>query len=306
MPGIIGIRQALFCTKGTLATTPTYSIAMGLGDDCSLEMPEQPIKGYQDEDLPNEMNFKAGFKTYQPTVTKLANLFLVHAITGGMDAQLVGEKYFTDTYSGVYNFNGPNFMGIDFELVESMKARYLQLTGEVSLPIENALALIQSSIVNTPKDLNTLSLGHRGKNIADYKHPFFGKAESPSGTLLCNGEEIVDRTLTIKSEGNKLQYNRTRINWVRVTLEITIDKSKSYQLVEYLVKDRNASVVLEEKDSASVVERWSFGAGVLYRKHEMSIAKDDANIKLSFEKKLPLFDFAFNTGTNSISVAETV
>ena len=306
MSGIIGIRQALFCTKGTLATTPTNSIAMGLGDDCSLEMPELPVKGYQDEDLPNEMNFKAGFKTYQPTVTKLANLFLVHALTGGMDAQLVGEKYYTNSYSGVYNFNGNNFMGIDFKLIESMKARYLELTGEVSLPIENALALLQSSIVNTPEDLNTLSLGHRGKNLADYKHPFFGKIESPANTLLCNGEKIVDRSLTLESIGSKLQFNRTRISWVRVLLELTIDKSKSFELVEYLVKDRKAAVVIEEKDSVSVVERWSFGEGVLYRKHEMSVAKDDAMIKLTFEKKLPLFDFGFNTGTNTISVSQVV
>lgn len=305
MPGIVGIRQAFFATKGSIGS-PTYPIAMGLGDDCSLEMPEQPIKGYQDEDLPNEMNFKASFKTYQPTVTKLSNLFGIHAVNGGCDAQFVGEKYAASTYSGVYNFAGAAFMGIDFELVESMRARYLQLTGEVALPIENALTLLQSSIVNAAWSLPGLSLGNRGQNIADYKHPFFGSAQSPSGTLLCNGEEIMDRTLTIKSEGTKLQYNRTRINWVRVMLELTIDKSKSYQLVEYLVKSRNASVVLTEKDSESVNETWSFAEGVLYRKHAMSVAKDDAMIKLTFEKKLPLADFAFNTSTNTISVAQTV
>jgi len=306
MPGIVGIRQALFCTKGTLNTTPTYAIAMGLGDECSLEMPEQTIKGYQDEDLPNEMNFKAGFKTYQPTVAKMAGLFLVHGISGGVDAHFVGEKYFTDTYSGVYDFAGNNFMGLDFEIVESMRTRYMQLTGEVSLPIESAMALLQSSIVNAPKDLNALSLGHRGKNLADYKHPFFGSASSPAGTLLCNGEQIADRTLTLKSEGSKLQFNRTRISWVRVILELTIDKSKSFELVEYLVKDRKAAVVLEERNSVSETETWNFGEGVLYRKHEMAVSKDDAMIKLTYEKKLPLFDFAFNTGTNTISVAQTV
>jgi hypothetical protein len=306
MPGIIGIRQALFCTKGTLSTTPTYAIPMGLGDECSLEMPEQTIKGYQDEDLPNEMNFKAGFKTYQPTVSKMAGLFLVHGIAGGVDAQFVGERYFTDTYSGVYNFEGNNFMGLDFEIVESMRTRYMQLTGEVSLPIENALALLQSSIINTPKDLNGLGLGHRGKNLADYKHPFFGTVQSPAATLLCNGEQIVDRNLTVKSEGSKLQYNRTRINWVRVILELTIDKSKSYELVEYLVKDRKAAIVLEERDSVSETETWNFGEGVLYRKHEMAVSKDDAMIKLTYEKKLPLFDFAFNTTSRTISVAQNI
>lgn len=306
MPGIVGIRQALVCTKGTLNTTPTYAIPMGLGDDCSLEMPEVPIKGYQDEDLPNEMNFKANFKTYQPTVSKLAGLFLIHGIQGGVDAQFVGEKYATGAYSGVYNFGGNNFMGLDFEVVESMKARYIQISPEVSLPIETALALLQSSIVNTPKDLNALSLGHRGKNLTDYKHPFFGSAQSPASTLLCNGEQIMDRTLTLKSEGSKLQFNRTRISWVRVMLELTIDKSKSFELVEYLVKDRKAAVVLEERDSVSSLQTWSFGEGVLYRKHEMAVSKDDAMIKLSFEKKLPLFDFAFNVGTKTISVTQTV
>lgn len=305
MAGIVGIRQAVFCQKGKL-NAPVYPIAMGLGDDCSLEMPEQTIKGYQDEDLPNEMNFKANFKTYQPTVGKMAGLFHIYGIEGGADAQFVGEKYFTNTYSGIYNFDGSNFMGIDFEIVQSMKARYMQITGEVSLPIETGLVLQQSAIVNTPIDLFALGLGHRGKNILEYKHPSFGSIQSPTGTLLCNGAEIADRTLTLKSEGTKLQFNRTRVSWVRVTLEITIDRSKSWQLVEYLVKNRNAEIILEEKDSLSTTQTWVFGEGVLYRKHEMSISKDDAFIKLSYEKKLPLFDFAFDIGLNRVVVSQIV
>lgn len=306
MSGIVGIRQAMFCKKGSFAS-PSEIIAMGLGDEASLEITEQPIKGYQDEDLPHETNFKANFKTYQPTVTKIVNLILVHGVNGGVDAQFVGEKAFLgNVYTGVYDFSGANFLGLDFEIGLTMRSRYLQVTGEASLPNEVALMLLQSSITNTPKDLNALGLGHRGKNINDYKHPFFGSAQSPAGTLLCNGEEIVDRSLVIKSEGSKLQYNRTKINYARVVLEITIDKNRSWQLIEYLTKDRKASIRLEEKNSISAVETWEFGEGVLYRKHEMPISKDDSFIKLTFEKKIPLYDFGYDIPTNKISVTQTV
>lgn len=306
MSGIVGIRQAMFCKKGSLAS-PTEIIAMGLGDEASLEITEQPIKGYQDEDLPHETNFKAMFKTYQPTVTKIVNLLLVHGVAGGVDAQFVGEKaYLSSVYTGVYDFSGANFLGLDFEIALTMRSRYIQMTGEASLPNEVALMILQSSITNTPKDLNALSLGHRGKNLADYKHPFYGSAQSPAGTLLCNGEEIVDRSLIIRSEGSKLQYNRTRINYARVLLELTIDKNRSYQLIEYLTKDRKASVKLEEKNSVSAVETWEFGEGVLFRKHEMPISKDDTFIKLTYEKKIPLYDFGYDVPNNKISVSQAV
>lgn len=306
MSGIVGVRQAFICKKGTLAS-PANIVQFGLGDEATFEAVENPIKGYQDEDLPNETSFSLKFKTYQPTIQKIVNLLLVHGVANGVDAQVVGERSgLSSGYTGVYNFDGANFLGLDFEIVQSMKSRYIMIDAGVSLPNELALMLLQSSITNTPTDLYALNQGHKGQYLGDYKHPFYGSAQSPAGTLLCNGEEIVDRTLSLKTESSKLQYNRSRINWIKISLQITIDRNRSWQLIEYLVKDRKASIKLEEKDSVSVNNTWEFADGVLFRKHEMPIAKDDSYIKLSWEKKIPLYDFGYDIGLNKISVSNAV
>ena len=303
---LVGVRQIFSCSKGTLSGVPQYVIAMGYGDEASLEIIENTIKGYNEDDLPNEINFKASFKTYQPSLSRLAYLIQDYSSKNGADFQIVGEKQSAGVYSGVYNLNGNNFMGIDFEWVESMRSRYAQLIGEVALPYQEGLLVLQSAIVNSPEDLNVLGHGHRGKRIDLYKNPYFGSMQSPSGTILCNGYEVLDRVLTLKTEGDKLQYNRTRVKWIRLTLELTIDRSKSYELVEYLAKTRNTTLKLEEKDGATVVQTWDFGDGVLMRKQSMNINKNDAQIKLNYEKLLPLADFTINTALNKVSVTQNI
>lgn len=305
MPGIIGIRQGFLCQKGTI-DAPQYSVAMGLGDEGTLEIKEEVVKAYQNEDLPSQVNFNVNFKTFQENLYTLSRALQVFAKEGGADGEVTTEKISSSAYGGVYRFNGNSFLGVDFEWLESMKERSLKLTGEVALPLDDAKTLIQSAIVNNPEDLNALAMGHRGKSFAEYKYPYFGFAHSPSGTVLCNGTEVIDRTLSLKTVGNKLQYNRTKVTWIELLLRLVIDKTKAQDLLDYLNKTRYAEVRIQEKANSWSGSTWIFGEGVLYRKQDMMIGKDDGNITLEFNKRLPINDFVIDPTAGTVTLSQAV
>lgn len=304
---IIGIRQLVLMKKGSFAS-PQYPVAMGLGDEAYIEMPEEAIKGYLNEDLPDTMNFKIVFKSYQYNYYTIGRLIQVFCVDGGVDAQAVLEKTSATTYGGVYNFSGNNFLGFEFEWRMGMKNRYFIATAEVSLPLAEAKLLIQSSLVNTPFNLTAapFNMNHRGMDFDNFKTPYYGKIESPTGTVLVNGEEISDRDVVLKSVVSKLQFNRSKVNWINIMVSLTTKRTSAQEFLNYLNMTRNAELRIEEKFSPTAKETLLFGAGVLYRKHEKRISKDEGYIKLSYEKNLPIYDIVIDGPTSVLSVSMTV
>jgi hypothetical protein len=127
---------------------------------------------------------------------------------------------------------------------------------------------------------------------------------SPVVTPFVYGYEIIDRKLTIKTVGSKLEYDRSDLNWININLEITVNKAKAYDLVQYFTKSRYASVQLIDKVGSVDYETFNFGEGVLWRKHMVEIGKDKREIKFTFNRNVTPYDISVNYTNNILTVNE--
>ena len=304
MSAVLGIRQAFCCDRNSLPTTPIYIVPQGLGDEGKLEILENHISGNNDEYFPSETNFKVSWKTFQMDMYILGRLIFFGQIRGA-DFEVTTEKTGL-TYAGCYKFTGEKFLGIDWTWLESKAERSCEVIGEAAYPDDEAKVLIQSAIVNTPTNLVPLGFLQKGKFTGNLVKPYFGHAKSPAGVILCNGEEIVDRKLTIKPVTAKINYNRSKTNYININLELTIDQTKSQDLLNYLNKSRLAYVELFEKFGVSSGYTYKFHDGVLWRKHSQTVGKSEGNVKLSFNRNVTSSDVVVDGATGTVNVYDTL
>ena len=301
----IGLKQILLCDKSHLRNAPQYCVAMGMGDEATFERTEVPIKGNNDEDFEGKYNHKHSFKTFQFSSYILSYL-LWYARVGGADLQSVGQKIGDNVWTGVYDYTGNNPMGIDFELIQSSKDRYILITAEASFEGAVDRAIIQSANSLTPLNLNTLGLGHRGIDPTKYVAPSISTLYNPQGTAACNGFQIIDRKYSIKTVSVKKEFNRSQVNWINFLFELTIDKVAAYELIDYLARDRNASLRIDEAGPAGSSFAYIFDSGLFWRKTESTLKKTEGNIKLTFNRNISIGDIVVDVNNNTLTVSNQV
>jgi hypothetical protein len=303
---IKGIRQIFLCSKNTLLNVnPTLGNSPGLSSEAKLVFEDVPVVDYREGDLPDKVKHTLTAKTHQATFWHLL-YYITEFARNGCDVQAVGEKESsTPTYGNVFNYTGNNrFMGFDFEYVSATKEKSALLTFEVSLDYAEHNSLLQDSLTASVIDINSLGLGTRGVIPGNYRNPNFYSAASPIGTSLVNGFEIIDRKLTIKSVSSKLEFDRSDLNWININLELTVNRAKAYDLVQYFTKSRFASVQMVDKFDVASFETFNFNQGVLWRKHMVEIGKDKRDIKFTFNRNVTPYDISINTTTNILTVSE--
>ena len=307
----IGIRQILAAAIGTAhLTAPSYICPMGLGDEAKLTRNENTQPGNNDEDFPLNTNYKAEWKSFQMSLFTLGYL-IYFAKTKGADVEITTEKIGSTSYGGVYKFFGVDkFMGVDFEWMLGSKERFWKFSGEVSLPPNLDKEIVQSAVTNTPRNLNAhpgTGYTHRGVQHSLLAVPSYKSVQNPTGTLLCNGYEIVSRSYKISTVGDKLEFDRTGVNYLQLLYEITFKKNSAQDLLYMLNKNRYASLKIEEYNGNSdTIETHDFAEGVFYRKQDFVNGKTEGTIKATFKKNLPLQDITVDTNLNKISVLAAV
>lgn len=300
-----GVRQAFTTQKGQLhLANPQGLIPVGYNSDGDFMIDEKPVADYRDRHLPNMTNFNYRAVSKQPTMSMLA--WFIFDYHRGCEAQITLEKETSGTTGGVYNFDGENHMGIDFEWRENSEERSCEFTLEVDLENEVAMQVIQSASVNTPRDLNALGLGHRGQSLSNYRAPFPGVNESPIGTPLCNNEEILSKEFRIKNITTKRYRNRSRTVWINFYIRLLLDRSANFQLIELFSKQRNAAVKLSERNTLSSSFTYTFNEGVLFRKNKLDLDKSKKEVEAVFEANVAIADITMPTGTNSLIISESV
>lgn len=303
---IKGIRQVFFCKKDQLHdVSPGYGTSPGLSSEGKLTFEDVPVVDYREGDLPDKVKHTLNVRTHQIPFLYLYRFINFFALEG-CDLQAVGEKETsTPTYGGVFNYTGnKRFMGFDFEYVSGTKEKYCDLIFENSLDYAEHNTLLQDSLTAIPISLTGLSLGTRGVIPDYYRNPNFHSMNSPIATTFVNGHEIIERKLTIKSVGSKLEYDRSDLNWININLEITVNKAKAYDLVQYFTKSRYASMQIVDKVGMTTFEEFTFGEGVMWRKHMVEIGKDKRDIKFTFNRNVTPYDVNVNYTTNIITVNE--
>lgn len=303
-----GIRQLLFCARDTLGSNElSYPVFLGVGNEGKYLITDKTVKGYRDEDIPSMVNHKIEMKTFQMDFFILSRL-IFHCSQRGADCQIVTEKTAANNYGGVYNFTGNDFLGIDFEWKHTDKESSLSVTGEVSLSDLASSSLICAAQTNVPIDIPEVDpqYGHRGIDLQLVRTPKFGSVQSPGGNALVNGHEVIERNFVIKTVSSKLASDRSSVKWLKVILDLTIDKSTASALSGYLGRAKNSALVFQEKTAAGSFFTYNFGSDLFFRKHELSIDKESSFIKLSFEKNIPLYEPIIDTSASIFSVSSVV
>jgi hypothetical protein len=300
----VGIKQILLCDIGHLRNAPRYCVAMGMGDAATFDRTEVPVKGNNDEDFEGTVNHKHSFKTFQFGAADLAYL-LYYCKIGGADLEAVGQKISNGIYTGVYDYTGANPMGVEFELLQSSKERSILITAEAAFETTTDRNIMQNANSIVPIDLNALGLGHRGVQPGKYVAPSISTLYNPQGTALCNGYQIIDRVYSIKCDAVKKEFNRSQVNWLIFNFVLTIDKVNAWELVEYLTRDRNASLRLDE-NAGNGSFSYIFDSNLFWRKTELNISKTVGNIKLTFNRKISVGDIAIDIINNTFTVSGQV
>ena len=300
------LRQLLCCQKNTLMNaTPTSMYSPGLMKDASLKTRELNVAEYRGGELPFQTENVITATSLQANFADLNLFLLVYVLEGGCDVQAVSNKGTSTTYEAVYNFTGEKrFMGFDFEYFIESNQRGVLTTSKVNLDADEQLALNQDSIFAVPKDLSALGKGVRGVVYSKYRKPNLESAESPIGTSFVNNSNIVSRKFRMKSVANPLESGRGDIPMIEVTLEIVINKTRSWELVEYLSKSKYGSLKLTERVSPTSIETFSFGEGVLWRTHEFNHGIDNIYSTYRWKRMVSIHDISINTGTNVLEITE--
>jgi hypothetical protein len=301
-----GLRQLLFAQKNTIMNTvPTSMVAPGLQKDAALTTKEINITEYRGGELPYQIENIITANSVQTTFADLQTFLLVYLLEGGCDVQAVAQKSSSTTYDAVYNFTGDKrFMGFNFDYYLESKQRGCILTTKVNLDADEQLSLNQDSIFAVPRNLVTLGQGTRGVNYTKYRKPNLEYVASPINTLFVNNQNIVSRKLRLKSVGSELESGRGDVPMIEVTLEITINNTQSWELVNYLSKSKYASVALAERISPNGLETFNFGEGVLWRTHEFKHGIDNVYSTYRWKRMVSIHDIAIDTANNILTITE--
>ena len=298
---IKAVRQLWFAEKGSLShTPPTNMVVAGLSKDTKFVQKDMPVKDDNDRDLEYRTNYKIESKSFQHSIRELQIFSQIYCAQGGADCQVTFEKESATTYGGVYNFDGDRFVGFDFEFLLSKSERSSRMIAEVSLENADALLLQQSSLLNTPRDLTAEGFGGRGIDYSSYQYPRTPIIQLPKGTALLNGSEIKDRKLLIKSISDKLDYDRASFNWVNINFELTTEKAKAQDILDYYTSSRNASLNYQEKMQDGSYMEFDFAQYLFSRIHEFNVGKDQRDMKLTFNVNMPLYDITFDVDNQKV------
>jgi hypothetical protein len=298
----IGIKRALLAQAGTMATTPTGLVPVGVRKSSGLMItPLDEITDYRSRKLRNKINFKYEADSLQGRLRDFE--WGLQFIQNGYDFQLLKERQNSNAKSGgCFNW-ASQINGLDFEYVMNNKERYLKWIFETAMEYDEAIALIDASDPSgtlTPAiTTNAISGGNeRGENFANYKYPWYFAIQAPSGTEIFSKKEIMERSFSLKTKGNKNEYNETVVNWITVNLTIKGSDATITKIVELLSKDQAPAIVVKEKLTSTLYEQFSFGANVLSYTPEFKLGDDEDYSQIVFEG-----DIAFDQFTAAYGAA---
>lgn len=303
MKAIHGIRTFFLCTKGTLLTIPANVIVGGHRGDCNLNWkPVDPTVTVLDHDLVNDILFNMTAPSYQ------ANLAVLQAahnlILNGADMQLITVPQTAgvgnESSGGVFNFNGDNFPGFEYEFTLTPKERSIKIITEFSTPENEAQALIVGSLTNVPKNLSTYGNGSYALDNAKRIPPIFVSIFSNASALLSR-EELLDYKITIKTlDSGKSAYKRADVHYYSVLAEITTSNAVVSALNSIMNTPRYADLAITQRYDASNNDVFNFANYALQRKEEVEIADKKRALKLVFKGNTSVQNVTFGNIVGTI------
>ncbi|MDD4291993.1 MAG: hypothetical protein PHX51_07160 [Clostridia bacterium] len=299
-----GLKQIGFCDAGTLATTKTNPLAIGLRNAASMEITNfKQIKDYLERNFRNMKNFKVDAESLQPTIQMLK--LMISWLNLGCDAQVITRPQASGGAGDVYKFIGDNKAGLDFEYLINADKRSMKATLELAMEYVLAQTFIDSADSETAVVLTDIT--GEGADFTRFKSPYFVSFESPKTTALFSKADLVERSLTIKTKNKKDLYNKSIVDFLTVELMIKArDASVAKQIVA-MGKDQSPSVYVKEMNTGAYYDAFDFAAGVLTLEEEYKDGDDDRTLQYKFTGNIHIYDITFELGdTHGGAVSDTI
>jgi hypothetical protein len=302
-----GLGEIGFCDKGTLSSTKTDPIAMGIRSNAKIEIADyNSVPLYRAQEGRNLVNRKiTDLETFQPTMFMLKKF--IEWSKAGCDIQAIAKKQSSSVGSeDVFPFIGNNILGVEFEYVISHEKRSLKAIPEGAIEYEDHLTFMDAADSVAAVDLG---FSDEGRDEAKYKHPWFFAIEVPDGTDLSNRFNTKSRILTIKSKQNKTAYNLNESHYLEFMLDVIIESPSIAEVVAILNKAMSPSILLKEKNNSAgtLYDAFSFAAGKLTQKIDPLIIGDEQReVTVKYKGEVAINDIAFAFGAgNGGDVADT-
>ena len=291
-----GIKQIILCDLGTLAATPANAVAMGLKNNCTMDItPYKTVKDYRNRELPNMDNIKIEAESLQPSLRMLKKLidFLNH----NCDAQVTTVKQSLSSSSDdVYRLTEDNSPGIDFELNYTTDKRSIKVILERAYPKE-----VMDTMLNVFETQPAISIpglpNEEGIDYSKYRLPYTLSIESPLASQICSEHDFESRKLSIKTKGKKSAFNSSFIDYVTVSIELVTRDSSITGMITQRNKGISPAFYWKESNGGIYYDAFHFNAGVLAQKSEFKSSDDERTIKIVYEADIPVYDIQFEFGT---------
>lgn len=249
--------------------------------DAKLTITEEPVKDVLDRSLPNWINFKIEAESLYNNID-IINMAHQYASAGAVMCELES----TANDAGVFVFAFNNFLGYDFELEINPNERNIKHILEARFDYETGKNIINAARTN---------LREWGTNdelapwlYTNSKINFFNNLFDPNW--------IKDFKLTIKTLGDKTMNNRTLVNYIDVSLEITSYESKSSVVKNLLDLGMLTTCSLTSNDGFE----FKIEQGALFPQREAVVGDKERFSKLLFSGKLPLSSMVVNNTNNKV------
>lgn len=290
-----GIKQIVLCDQGTLSASPANPVALGLRNNCVMEItPFKTIKDYRGRELPNMDNFRIEGESLQPNMRMLKKL--IEFTNNNCDVQITSARQSSLPGSDdVYHFDGVNSPGIDFELIYSGDKRSMKIIIERAYPKEVSDSLLSTVESRTGILIPGLA-NQEGIDYSRYRMPYILNLESPSGESICQGSGFESRKLSIKTKGKKNAYNSSQIDYLTVTMEIVTRNASAAREIAQRNKGVSPYLLWKESNGGIFYDAFEFAAGALAQKSEFKNSDEERNIKIVYAADIPVFDFTFEFG----------
>lgn len=292
-----GLKQLVFCDKGTLSGTPGNAITVGDRLEASHAItPFRTVTEYRGGKLPNMRNHKMEAESLQPTMK------MVEILTGftdlNCDMQFVTTPQRStspkhDTF--IYNTNTTR-LGLDYELKISDEKRSMKIIAEGALSETDSLNLVDAADSTEPFAISGLP-NMEGIDFTQYRRYNMLATEVPKSVPLMPVRDVDAFELMMKTVGQKSKiYNYTIVDYIEFIIKISTRKASVSKMVEIANKGISPSLLTKQGNNNAYFDAFDFAAGVLIQSDEYENKDDSRLITLEFSRKVPKYDLTFETG----------
>lgn len=187
--GVAGFAQIAFCDAGTINSTKTNLVALGITRNEELKTSRyKPIKIDRDEhELSNFENLALVAETLQPSLYMLKKF--IDWKGGNCDAQIIALDGTCFTFLAA-----SNPLGVEPKLIYTDEFRLLEVTVEAAFPRAVWDALLSTALTATPVSLGLTPASGSDRDARRIPHPIF--MQSPAGVEIY--DNYIKRSLTIE------------------------------------------------------------------------------------------------------------